>query len=62
MLVNFEKVSKRTHLDIASVNTAIVIKVDESNITSCFNISRRSRSDSYVSKTNFSVFNRKSFK
>ena len=29
---NFEKVSKRTHLDIASVNTAILVKVKESII------------------------------
>jgi xanthine dehydrogenase small subunit len=30
---NFEKVSKRTHLDIASVNTAIKISVEENKIT-----------------------------
>ncbi len=29
---NFEKVSKRTHLDIASVNTAILIKLEENCI------------------------------
>ncbi len=31
-LFNFEKVSKRTHLDIASVNTAIMIKTDRDAI------------------------------
>ncbi len=31
-LFNFEKVSKRTHLDIASVNTAIMIKTDGDRI------------------------------
>jgi xanthine dehydrogenase small subunit len=31
-LFNFEKVSKRTHLDIASVNTAISIKLNGKNI------------------------------
>ena len=31
--LNFEKVSKRTHLDIASVNSAIKIKTDEKIIT-----------------------------
>ncbi len=31
---NFEKVSKRTHLDIASVNTAIKIKMDGEKISS----------------------------
>ena len=30
---NFEKVSKRTHLDIASVNTAIYLKTDKDEIT-----------------------------
>ena len=30
---NFEKVSKRIHLDIASVNTAILMKVDNGIIT-----------------------------
>ena len=30
---NFEKVSKRTHLDIASVNTAIKLTMDESKIS-----------------------------
>jgi xanthine dehydrogenase large subunit len=29
---NFEKVCKRTHLDIASVNSAILIQVDEANV------------------------------
>lgn len=32
---NFEKVSKRTHLDIASVNTAISMHIDEERIISC---------------------------
>jgi xanthine dehydrogenase small subunit len=32
MLFNFEKVSKRTHLDIASVNTAISLRVDKNII------------------------------
>lgn len=32
-LINFEKVSKRTHLDIASVNSTIVITVEENIIT-----------------------------
>lgn len=32
---NFEKVSKRTHLDIASVNSAIYIETEGSNITTC---------------------------
>lgn len=31
--INFEKVSKRTHLDIASVNSAIAISVDNNLIT-----------------------------
>ena len=31
---NFEKVCKRTHLDIASVNSAISLKMDENNIVS----------------------------
>lgn len=35
ILFNFEKVSKRTHLDIASVNTAILIKTDGVNISEC---------------------------
>jgi len=30
---NFEKVSKRTHLDIASVNTAISLRLDDGRIT-----------------------------
>ncbi len=29
---NFEKVSKRTHLDIASVNSAMQVKIDENNV------------------------------
>ena len=29
---NFEKVSKRMHLDIASVNSAIQVKIDENNV------------------------------
>lgn len=33
---NFEKVSKRTHLDIASVNSAIYLKVDNDIIKECF--------------------------
>ena len=32
-LFNFEKVSKRTHLDIASVNTAIFLTVKENTVT-----------------------------
>ena len=32
---NFEKVSKRTHLDIASVNSAIMMNLDDNQITSC---------------------------
>ena len=32
-LFNFEKVSKRTHLDIASVNTAAALRVDDGIIT-----------------------------
>ncbi len=32
-LFNFEKVCKRTHLDIASVNTAICLKMDEDKIS-----------------------------
>lgn len=32
---NFEKISKRTHLDIASVNSAISIKLDNDQIISC---------------------------
>jgi xanthine dehydrogenase small subunit len=31
-LFNFEKVSKRTHLDIASVNTAVSLRLDEGRI------------------------------
>lgn len=34
-LFNFEKVSKRTHLDIASVNSAMAISVDTNKIISC---------------------------
>lgn len=34
-LVSFEKVSKRTHLDIASVNTALSIKVKNNVVESC---------------------------
>ena len=33
-LFNFEKVSKRTHLDIASVNSAIQLEMDEQDIVS----------------------------
>lgn len=33
---NFEKVSKRTHLDIASVNSAIYLKVDNDIIKECY--------------------------
>lgn len=33
MRINFEKVSKRTHLDIASVNSAIAISIDKNQIT-----------------------------
>ncbi|MGE0088791.1 MAG: FAD binding domain-containing protein [Bacteroidales bacterium] len=33
--INFEKVSKRTHLDIASVNTAILLKLNNENIIEC---------------------------
>jgi len=32
---NFEKVSKRTHLDIASVNSAMMIKVEDEKVISC---------------------------
>ena len=32
---NFEKVSKRTHLDIASVNSAIYLKLNEDLIEEC---------------------------
>ncbi|BDX39240.1 xanthine dehydrogenase [Tenuifilaceae bacterium CYCD] len=32
---NFEKVSKRTYLDIASVNSAMLIKVDNNKIVEC---------------------------
>ncbi len=32
---NFEKVSKRTHLDIASVNSAIMINIENGHITGC---------------------------
>ncbi len=32
---NFEKVSKRTHLDIASVNSAIMINIDDGHIAGC---------------------------
>ncbi|VAX15155.1 Xanthine dehydrogenase iron-sulfur subunit / Xanthine dehydrogenase, FAD binding subunit [hydrothermal vent metagenome] len=34
-LFNFEKVSKRTHLDIASVNSAFIISLEENKIKSC---------------------------
>jgi len=34
-LFNFEKVSKRTHLDIASVNSAILLKMDGDKIIEC---------------------------
>ncbi|NVO09487.1 MAG: FAD binding domain-containing protein [Bacteroidales bacterium] len=34
-LFNFEKVSKRTHLDIASVNSAIILKMDGEKIVEC---------------------------
>lgn len=33
---NFEKVSKRTHLDIASVNSAILVESENNIISSCF--------------------------
>ena len=33
---NFEKVSKRTYLDIASVNTAVLIKLEENKIATCY--------------------------
>jgi len=33
--INFEKVSKRTHLDIASVNSAANISVNKNKITNC---------------------------
>jgi xanthine dehydrogenase small subunit len=33
---NFEKVSKRTHLDIASVNSAILINVENKKIANAF--------------------------
>ena len=32
---NFEKISKRTHLDIASVNSAIMINLKDDQIRSC---------------------------
>lgn len=32
---NFEKISKRTHLDIASVNSAINVKLEDGQIRSC---------------------------
>lgn len=35
-LINFEKVSKRTHLDIASVNSAIKIDLDGDLVKDCF--------------------------
>lgn len=35
-LFNFEKVSKRTHLDIASVNSAIKLEVDGAIVKECF--------------------------
>lgn len=38
-LFNFEKVSRRTHLDIASVNTAISIAIDNKNIIKEINLS-----------------------
>ncbi len=34
-LFNFEKVSKRTHLDIASVNSAFMISIEDNKIVSC---------------------------
>lgn len=34
-LFNFEKVSKRTHLDIASVNSALIISLEDKKIVSC---------------------------
>ncbi|MHC1704694.1 MAG: FAD binding domain-containing protein [Tenuifilaceae bacterium] len=36
ILFNFEKVSKRTHLDIASVNSAIQLKVVDNKIADCY--------------------------
>ena len=36
ILFNFEKVSKRTHLDIASVNSAIQIKMEGEKIEECY--------------------------
>jgi xanthine dehydrogenase small subunit len=36
VLFNFEKVSKRTHLDIASVNSAIRITMKGKNISECY--------------------------
>ena len=35
ILFNFEKVSKRTHLDIASVNSAIMLKIESEKIVEC---------------------------
>ena len=36
MLFNFEKVSKRTHLDIASVNSAIQVTMEDGRIKECY--------------------------
>jgi len=36
ILFNFEKVSKRTHLDIASVNSAIQIEMDGEMVKNCY--------------------------
>ncbi len=52
-LFNFEKVSKRTHLDIASVNTACKISVEHSRIYNThFSIGGVAAIPTYLSKTN----------
>jgi len=50
---NFEKVSKRTHLDIASVNTACKISIENNTISNaCFSIGGVSAIPKYLPKTN----------
>ena len=50
---NFEKVSKRTHLDIASVNTACLLHIDEQNIITKAHLSAGGLAaiPTYLSKT-----------
>jgi xanthine dehydrogenase small subunit len=55
---NFEKVSKRTHLDIASVNTACLIKLNKNTIKEAhFSIGGTAEIPKYLSKTSAFLIN-----